>query len=366
LATIERSKYKGGSPRYTVRYRTPDGKQRKRTFGRKVDAEQFIATTTVSKATGTFVDPVHGRLTLDALWASWWPTTVNLRASSRARDESYARNHVLPTFGPMQLANIDRPAIQAWVASMSASGLAPATVHKAHQVLAKALRSAVKSRYLASNPCDDPDLPAIEREEMRFLTPSEVAALAEAIDGRYRAMVLLAAYGGLRLGELLALDASQVDLPKATVRVAATLVEVHGHITINPPKTRAGHRTVPLPRIVTNALAVHLGEQSIGPVFKAPEGGYVRASLWRRRFWEPATRGARVAPLRPHDLRHTAVALWIAAGASPNEIAKRAGHASVVTVLDRYGHLLPGSAQRVNDALDRLAEGGEPPGPTSR
>lgn len=56
------------------------------------------------------------------------------------------------------------------------------------------------------------------------------------------------------------------------------------------------------------------------------------------------------------DLRHTAVALWIAAGATPKEIAVRAGHSSVVTVLDRYGHLLPGSEERVNDALDALAD----------
>jgi hypothetical protein len=52
----------------------------------------------------------------------------------------------------------------------------------------------------------------------------------------------------------------------------------------------------------------------------------------------------------------TAVALWIAAGASPKEIAARAGHTSVATVIDRYGHLLPGSESKVNDALDSFAD----------
>jgi integrase len=55
------------------------------------------------------------------------------------------------------------------------------------------------------------------------------------------------------------------------------------------------------------------------------------------------------------------VALWIAAGATPREIATRAGHTSVVTVLDRYGHLLPGVEDRVNDALDALARGDATP-----
>ena len=59
--------------------------------------------------------------------------------------------------------------------------------------------------------------------------------------------------------------------------------------------------------------------------------------------------------LRVHDLRHTAVAFWIAAGASPKEIAVRAGHTSVVTVLDRYGHLLPSTEDHVTDALDEMA-----------
>ena len=71
----------------------------------------------------------------------------------------------------------------------------------------------------------------------------------------------------------------------------------------------------------------------------------------------PLVRGAGLAHLRPHDLRHTAVALWIAAGANPKEAATRAGHTSVSFTLDRYGHLFPGSEQRLNDALDLLADG---------
>jgi hypothetical protein len=59
--------------------------------------------------------------------------------------------------------------------------------------------------------------------------------------------------------------------------------------------------------------------------------------------------------LRIHDLRHSAVAFWIAAGASPKEIAVRAGHTSVSLVLDRHGHLLPGSEERTTDALDVMA-----------
>ncbi len=82
-------------------------------------------------------------------------------------------------------------------------------------------------------------------------------------------------------------------------------------------------------------------------------------NVWRQRFWAPTVRDAGLAHPRPHDLRHTAVALWMTAGANPKMVAARAGHTSVSFTLDRYGHLLPGSEQRLNDALDALAEGAE-------
>jgi hypothetical protein len=108
--------------------------------------------------------------------------------------------------------------------------------------------------------------------------------------------------------------------------------------------------------VVCDALTEHLRQwPSDDLVFTAPDGGPVRLASWRSRFFKRAVDSAGVAPLRVHDLRHTAVSLCFAAGASPREIASRAGHTSVSIVLDRYGHLLPGSENRVNDELDRLA-----------
>ncbi len=184
--------------------------------------------------------------------------------------------------------------------------------------------------------------------------------LAEAMDPRYRAAVLLAAYGGLRAGELFGLRAKRVDPLRRTVAIAETVVDVGGHPYYGPPKTRAGRRNVPLPRVVADPLAEHLrtfGRQPDDLVFTAPEGGPVQLNVWRWRFWAPAVCKAGLEHLRPHDLRHTAVALWMAAGAIPKEVAARAGHTSVSFTLDRYRHLLPGSEQRLNDAIDALAEG---------
>ena len=190
---------------------------------------------------------------------------------------------------------------------------------------------------------------------MRFLEPEDVARLADAIDPRYRAFVLLGAYGGLRIGEMFGLRRNRLDLVAGRVDVVEIAVEVRGQFFFGPPKTRAGRRSVPLPRFVLDELRSHVAAAPADDlVFTAPEGGPLRASLFRRRIWQPAVDRAGLAPLRLHDLRHTAVALWLAAGASPRAIATRAGHTSTSVVLDRYGHLLPETEHRVNEVLDAL------------
>jgi integrase len=95
-------------------------------------------------------------------------------------------------------------------------------------------------------------------------------------------------------------------------------------------------------------------------VFAGPHGGALRVSLFRSRFWRPATLAAGSDGLRIHDLRHTAVALWIAAGANPKEVAARAGHASVSFTLDRYGHLYPEADLSLRERLEAIytASGG--------
>ena len=89
-------------------------------------------------------------------------------------------------------------------------------------------------------------------------------------------------------------------------------------------------------------------------MFTSPDGGPLRAAGWRSRVWRPAVAAACLEPLRPHDLRHTAVALWIAAGANVKEVAARAGHTSVSFTLDRYGHLYADADDALRARLESL------------
>lgn len=351
--------YRGSRP-FRARYRSPDGIEHAQTFALKRDAIRFASGVDTDMARGAWVDPRLGRITL----ADWIeivnPTVTGLRASTRARDESYVRTHLLPRFGRLPLTALDHMAIQGWIAEMEGTGYAPETVKKAVQLLNRYLKEAVRAGRLASNPTAEVRLPKIIRKEMRFLDATGVARLTSTMDPRYAPIVTLGAYSGLRIGEMLGLRVGRVDVLGRFIDVVEQLQEVKGHLSFGPPKTTTSHRRVKVPNFVIDSLGPHLaGKDREATVFAAPEGGLVRLSQFRRRFWSPAVETAGLAPLRIHDLRHTAVALWIASGATPNEIARRAGHSSVAVVLDRYGHLVPGADDEVNQRLEAMALEGE-------
>jgi integrase len=358
VASIRTKRLSNGRSAYLVRFRAADGQERSRQFARRRDAERFAHLVEVDRSQGSFVDPRLGKITVGDWFERWWPTVTDLRPTTRARDEASFRNHVLPTFGSMPLSRVDRTSLREWVARLSdpdGGALAPATTTKAVQVFNKAMRAALEDRLISVNPVERLPLPKIEREEMRFLTPDELSRLADTIDARYRAFVLLAGYSGLRVGELLALRWGNIDMLRRQVTVVETLTDLAGQLSFGPPKTRAALRAVTVPSFVTDELSrlIDSPPSSHRLVFTSPDGHPVRPTLFRRRFWNPAVEEAGLSPLRIHDLRHTAVALWIAAGANPTQIAARAGHTSVSVVLDRYGHLLP---QHDGELMRRLED----------
>lgn len=356
MASILEKQLKDGSRAYLVRFRTPDGDARSKQFKRKRDAVAYASVVEVDRMTGALIDPHLGRITVGEWWDEWWPTVTNLRPSTRARDAQYFRTHVRPQFGNTPIGKLDRTTIRRWLSQLgspSGSDLAPATIHKVVQVFNKTMNAALEDRLIASNPVAKIPLPKVDHQEMRFLTSDEVWRLADAIHPRYRAFVLLAGFGGLRLGELLGLRWDCVDLAGRRIQVSETLVDVEAQIHFGPPKTKASVRSVPVPSFVCDALESMRPADATGRdlVFRSPDGHPVRPALFRRRFWDPAVAKAGLAPLRIHDLRHTAISLWIAEGAHPKQVAILAGHSSVSVVLDRYGHLYP--AQN-DDLLTRL------------
>jgi integrase len=183
----------------------------------------------------------------------------------------------------------------------------------------------------------------------------------EQVDPRYRALVFVGASAGPRIGELAALRWSDFEAPHRTLTIARSYAELNGRGMVEgQTKTKAGRRTVTLGRLVVAELEQHLEQFPTTPnglIFPSPDGSVLRPRNLRRRAWDKAVTLAGLDP-RPtfHDMRHTAVSLWVAIGATDLEIAKWAGHRSVSFTKDRHGHLFPEHGEVLADRLDALME----------
>jgi integrase len=350
-----------GKVTWLARWRDPAGVERKRSFGRKVDATRFLATVESSMLSGSYVDPAAGRVTFAAQAERWRAGKVALASSTLASYDAILRTHLLPRWGSVPLDRIGHEDVTAWVAQMTASRSASRT-RQATVVLRQVLDSAVKAGRLARNPATAVELPRLRRSDKRFLTHEQVARLADAA-GRDGALVRFLAYTGLRWSEVVALRVRRVDLLRGRVEVAEGATEVGGLVFDDPKSHR--RRSTPVPRFLRDELAAACaGKGADDFVFTAPRGGPLRYAHWRRRVWQPATAAAGLDGLGVHELRHTAASLGVSAGASVKGIQAMLGHASAAMTLDVYAGLfadeLDAVAERLDDARSKVVAAAVP------
>lgn len=356
MATVERREQTPGHVTHRVRW-WADGKQRSKTFDKQAEAKRFKAVLEGDFANGTYYDPRAGQKTVQTFVEDWWVSVHDLRATSKAQLRSSVWVHVLPEFGGLPLSGVTHTHVQVWTNKMSGR-MAASSCRKNVFALRRIMEAAMKQGLIKSNPAEGVNLPAASKAEQRFLNKAEIDRLLLAIRPRYKAMILCAAFGGFRFGELCALRRSSVDTTKNTVRVTQTLVDVNNTISFGPPKTRTSVRTVTLPRSVMAELMHHMdeyvGKDADALLFTFQNGTPIRRSWYRQRVWLPATKKAGLDGLRFHDLRHTFVALWVSLGRNAKEVSKVAGHSSVAFTLDRYGHLYDTDDDGLSDRLDQM------------
>ena len=355
MASIHKQK----NGRYLVRYWTPDGRQRKQRFDRAREARSFANTIEADKARRTFVDPRAGRVPFEDYAEQVMAARLNLRPSTRSRDEAYLKNYVVPTFGTTAIGRVTKKDVQVWVRSLSEDkGLAPRTVREAYRILGGIMREAVEERLIFESPCRRVKLPRVENIERRYLTAEQVADLADAMDPLYRVPVYVGCYLGLRWGELAGLKRQHLNMLRRQARIVGSLERVGGRYQyVEETKTTTGRRMIPMPVFVADLLAEHLARVPESEfVFPSPDGKHLDYRNFLKRYWHPAVKRAGLAPLTPHEMRHTAAALMIAEGANPITVQRRFGHKDVTTTLQIYGHLFPEQDDLLTARLDDLHE----------
>jgi len=352
MAHIEKQRGK-----YRARFADPLGKIQSRTFSRKADAERFLREVDADRVRGLWVDPRNAEIPL-AEWAGAF--LLLCRRLSPTTQETYRRDlrqYVLPRFGSYRLGQLPADEIENWLSDEIADGIAPSSVHRHYRTLRRMLEVAVQKQKILANPCARVDPPRVPKREMTFLNWEEAIRLADAHNDRYQTLIYVAVDSGMRWSELIGLRRGKVDPRNSKIRVTEQLVQLEDRSWLRKePKTAAGVRSITLSPFTAARLSAHLDQYAdAGPdalVFANASGTPLSASSFLTHHFSKAQAAAGVK-LRFHDLRHTSVALAIAAGAHPKAIQSRMGHSSISVTLDRYGHLLPELDEAIAESFGR-------------
>ncbi|HLN15500.1 MAG TPA: site-specific integrase [Acidimicrobiales bacterium] len=357
------------SGRWQASYLAPDGTRRvaPETFAEAADAAAWLRQAESSISKGTWRPPELASETFGSYGARWLTQRPDLRPRTHELYALLWRRWLEPDLGPVKLSTMSPESWRAWWATTRAAHPGSTQPDKAYRLARAMLNQAVDDGILAANPCRVKGAGREHAAERPVVMPDQVARIAEAIDGRYRAMVLLAAYGSLRFGELAGLRRDRVDLLHRTVRIDQQAVELaDGRVIFGEPKSEAGRRSVAIPDELAGVLDGHLLDH-VGPepnalVFTSPEGHPLRRTKFRSR-WRAACEAAGISGLRFHDLRGSGATWAATTGATVSELMSRLGHATP-TVAMRYQHATTERDQAIAERLGALMRAaGEMPRP---
>lgn len=317
--------------RWRARYRDAAGKEHAKHFSRKIDAQNWIDATTTALVTGNYVDPRKAKMSFRD-WADMWLDGYATRKPSTVRTARWHVNVLVEHFGDRQLSTIKPSDIKAFTAKLG-DKYNDRTRYAIYRRLGQVLGDAVHDGLIPRSPVSRRTSPGAARQREFFPSQEQVQAILAAMPEHFRPAVLLGAYAGLRVAEVVALRIEDVDFMRGIIHPRIQYPDVS-------LKTECSRTPVPIP----SELALELGWSSrrfLKPTTVVTnEVGQPVAPWTLDRAWK-ATRDAAGLPVefRFHDLRHFYASMLIDAGLSVKAVQTRMRHASPTTTLKTYAHL---------------------------
>lgn len=318
---------------------------------------------------GTLTDP--SKITLGE-WLDRWMVDYmkqSLRWSTWSSYETQIRVHIKPALEHVPLAKLKTSDLQVFYNGKKSGGLASRTVRYFHQIINSALKQALAERMILYNPCDAAKLPKLDAKGAELLTEDELQLFLTSIkDSRLRAAFLFEIGTGVRRGELLALAWQDVDLKLGTAYIRRSLNRFQkedggSELRFHAVKTAGSERTVPLPGFVIVALGKHKIRQEAEKlkhafiyqdkdlVFCTELGKPLEPRNFIRHYALLLER-AGIAHTRFHNIRHTVATMLLKQNEHPKVVQELLGHASVITTLNTYSHVVPGLKEKAASTLD--------------
>ena len=314
-----------------------------------------------------------GATTMTQFLDDWLAHILPARNVSVATIDNYTwavESHIKPALGTVRLTRLSAEDVDRLLRDLIASELARSSVRIVRTVLVSALTHAERRGYVRGNVARLSVLPPGAVRESRALTVEQLGSFLTAAKGdRFEAAWLVMVALGLRPGEVLGLQWSDVDLTARTLRVSQALRREGNTLLIGDPKTSTSRRTLDLPVVVVEALTAHRKRQAAerleagelwedrGMVFANALGGITDPANFRRAF-RRVTNLAELGDWHPHELRHTAVSLLSDDGVALELIADVAGHSSTRITGTVYRHAVTPTISAHVETMDRLLASG--------
>lgn len=343
-----------------------------RPFPTMADAEAWLSSVETDLTRGVLKAPPKTTPTLEDYSSTWVAQRRGLKASTRELYTGDVRRYLTPYLGHYELSGITPGLVRDWEASVRADlaeaqaerehysqatrQTGEASAARAYRTLRAILNTAVEDGLILANPCKLKGAGIAPSGERPTLSPAEVLALAAEVPGHYRAVVLLAAFVGLRIGEIAALRPRDLTLSKrASVSVTRRAYRMDsGEIDYDSPKSDKGSRVVALPPQIAGELRAHLQayRPGIGAddlVFVTETGRNIRGGGYSQAL-PKALRAIGRPDARVHDLRHTGATQAAQAGASLPELMHRHGH-STAAAAQLYLHATDEHGREVAEGI---------------
>jgi hypothetical protein len=271
IITVPSAEY-GRGLRWRARYVDDEEQQHSKAFALKGEAQAWIDNDVTAKfATGTYIAPEAGKLTVAAVYESWSASQGHISPKTATTRRNVWKSRVEPRWGEMAVIDVRTSAVKAWVASMVADKVGTPTIENAFGVLRQTLGAALEDKRIPRNPCDGVKLPKRQHADRGYLSHAQVAALADAVE-RQPEVVRFLAYTGLRWGEMAALRVCDFHMLRRRVNVSRSVTE-SGGLVWSTPKTWE-RLSVRFPKALADELAaLMVGKGRDDLVFTNMRGG---------------------------------------------------------------------------------------------
>lgn len=348
---------------YSARWRTRlDRQAERRGFLTKKEAQNYAEEQEALERRGKNTRPSEVNMTMRQFVQDIWAPTLDVEDQTKIDYETIYNSHIDPEFGHRAIASITPADIQKWRVklknSASATGniLKDTYIEKLTNQLGQIFRSAIDNEVVHKNP-----MTKIKRRKPKSekrvvpLSMETVKALADGFAPRWRIVVWIGFFTGMRPSEVLGLTWDRLDFDTQEITVDRQLSRNPGKIFGDHLKTSKSYRKIPFSPYLQQMLIEHKEKHGLGPEMLILQNR--SGNVWRYRDASAMFRDI----ARPlgfdkgeglHQLRHTCASVLIKLGNNAKQIQEWLGHESILETMDTYGHLFPRDLHEVCERLD--------------